>query len=185
MPDPRKMKAAAARARAREQKVTYDTPETQFETQASKARKMKYEQAQRGKYANPSSRSLAEKAVDHIKFAARKPKTFSQFYIWGGDSVWNADKGRRSPNMIGGMERAERQQTKRQEKRQFNRTMKKQYPYGSQLRMTTNKIGMSNTPETTFEAAPPPLSRLGKSGITKRGGGTDYNQGKEKGWRYR
>ena len=176
MPDPRKMNAAAARARAREQnKVTYDTPETKFETESSadKSRRMKYDQAQRGKYANPSSRSPTEKAVDLIKFAVTKPKTFSQFYVWGGDSVWNADKGRRSPNMLGGMERAERQQTKRQEKRQFNRTM------------NTNKTGMSNTAETKFEAAPPPLSRLGKSGITKRGGGTDYNQGREKGWRYR
>ena len=75
--------------------------------------------------------------------------------------------------MIGGMERASKLDLKRRQKKQFNRTM------------NTNKTGMSNTAETRFEAAPPPLSRLGKSGITKRGGGTDYNKGRDKGWRYK
>ena len=65
MPDPRKMKAAAKRAADRRKNEkrfegTPDTAETQFEAmQASKAKEMKHTVAQRGKYANPSSRSPA------------------------------------------------------------------------------------------------------------------------------
>jgi len=108
----------------------------------------------------PGSKS-GKKAIKKVKkaaglasSAAKNPKTFSQFYIWGGDSVWNADKGKRSPNMLGGMERAERQQIKRQEKRTFNRVMNQ----GSSWSSVSN---MRNTPETVFETQSPP-SRLEK-----------------------
>ncbi len=93
-----------------------------------------------------------KKAAGLARSAVKNPKTFTQFYIWGGDSVWNADKGRRSPNMIGGMVRAERQQVKRQEKRTFNRVMNQ----GSSWNTVSN---MRNTPETVFETQAPP-SRL-------------------------
>ena len=169
MPDPRKMKAAAKRAADRRKNEkrfegTPDTAETQFEAmQASKAKEMKHTVAQRGKYANPSSRSPAAKVVDLVKFAVTKPKTFSHFHIWGGI-------GGRSPNMIGGMERASKLDLERRQKNQRKRVL------------SGNKTGMSNTPETRFEAAPPPLSRQGMSGVTKRG---RSNRGREKGWQYK